>query len=47
MNKFSPQKQKFIDQATIQFGAGTIISNQQVAEASAAAGIPKAGWFKK
>ena len=47
MNKFSPQKQKFIDQATIQFGAGTIISNQQVAEASVAAGIPKAGWFKK
>ena len=47
MNTFSPQKQKFIDQATIQFGAGTIISNQQVAEASAAAGIPKAGWFKK
>ena len=47
MNTFSPQKQKFIDQATIQFGAGTIISNQQVAEASVAAGIPKAGWFKK
>ena len=47
MNTFSPQKQKFIDQATKQFGAGTVISNQQVAEASAAAGIPKAGWFKK
>ena len=47
MNTFSPQKQKFIDQATEQFGAGTIISNQQVIEASAAAGIPKAGWFKK
>ena len=47
MNTFSPQKQKFIDQATEQFGAGTIISNQQVIEASAAAGVPKAGWFKK
>ena len=46
MNTFSPQKQKFIDQATEQFGAGTIISNQQVIEASAAAGVPKAGWFK-
>ena len=47
MNTFSPQKQKFIDQATTQFGAGTIISNQQVIEASKAAGVPKAGWFKK
>ena len=47
MNTFSPQKQKFIDQATTQFGAGTVISNQQVIEASKAAGVPKAGWFKK
>ena len=47
MNTFSPQKQKFIDQATTQFGAGTIISNQQVIEASKAAGVPKAGWLKK
>jgi len=47
MNKFSPQKQKFIDQATDLYGAGSIISNQQVADASYSAGIPKAGWFKK
>ena len=44
---FSPQKQKFVDSATAMFGAGTIINKQQVREASAAAGVPKAGWFMK
>ena len=44
---FSPQKQKFIDSATDMFGAGSVLSNQQVKDASASAGIPKAGWFKK
>ena len=45
--KFSPQKQKFIDSATDMFGAGSILTNQQVVDASKSAGIPKAGWFKK
>ena len=45
--KFSPQKQKFIDSATDMFGAGSIITNKQVEDASYSAGIPKAGWFKK
>ena len=45
--KFSPQKQKFIDSATDMFGAGSILTNKQVEDASYAAGIPKAGWFKK
>ena len=44
---FSPQKQKFIDSATDLFGAGSILTNQQVKDASYSAGIPKAGWFKK
>ena len=44
---FSPQKQKFIDSATDMFGAGSILTNQQVIDASKSAGIPKAGWFKK
>lgn len=44
---FSPQKQKFVDSATAMYGAGTIINKQQVREASAAAGVPKAGWFMK
>ena len=44
---FSPQKQKFIDSATDMFGAGSILTNQQVVDASKAASIPKAGWFKK
>ena len=44
---FSPQKQKFIDSATEMFGAGSVLSNQQVKDASTSAGIPKAGWFKK
>ena len=44
---FSPQKQKFIDSATDMFGAGSILTNQQVVDASKSAGIPKAGWFKK
>ena len=43
---FSPQKQKFIDSATDLFGAGSILTNQQVKDASYSAGIPKAGWFK-
>ena len=47
MNTFSPQKQKFIDSATDMFGAGSILTNQQVVDASKSAGIPKAGWFKK
>ena len=44
---FSPQKQKFVDSATTMYGAGTVINKQQVREASAAAGVPKAGWFMK
>ena len=36
---FSPQKQKFIDSATDMFGAGSVLSNQQVKDASASAGI--------
>jgi MoxR-like ATPase len=44
---FSPQKQKFIDSATEMFGAGSVLTNQQVKDASTSAGIPKAGWFKK
>jgi len=44
---FSPQKQKFIDSATEMFGAGSVLTNQQIKEASAAVGIPRAGWFKK
>ena len=44
---FSPQKQKFIDSATDMFGAGSVLTNQQIKEASAAVGIPRAGWFKK
>ena len=44
---FSPQKQKFIDSATDLFGAGSILTNKQVEDASYSAGIPKAGWFKK
>ena len=47
MNTFSPQKQKFIDSATDLFGAGSILTNKQVEDASYSAGIPKAGWFKK
>ena len=45
--KFSPQKQKFIDSATDMFGVGSILSKQQVRDASANANIPKAGWFMK
>ena len=45
--KFSPQKQKFIDSATDLFGAGSILTNKQVEDASYSASIPKAGWFKK
>ena len=44
---FSPQKQKFIDSATDLFGAGSILTNKQVEDASYSASIPKAGWFKK
>ena len=44
---FSPQKQKFVDSATDLFGAGSVLSNKQVEDASYSAGIPKAGWFKK
>jgi len=47
MMTFSPQKQKFVDSATDLFGAGSIINNKQVEDASYSAGIPKAGWFKK
>ena len=43
--KFSPQKQKFIDAAITMFGDGTVISKQNVRDASAKAGVPKAGWF--
>lgn len=46
MMKFSPQKQKFIDSATDLFGAGSILTNKQVEDASYSASIPKAGWFK-
>ena len=47
MMTFSPQKQKFIDSATDLFGAGSILTNKQVEDASYSASIPKAGWFKK
>ena len=47
MMVFTPQKQKFIDRANQMFGAGSIISNQEVVQASKSAGVPKAGWFKK
>ena len=43
----SPRKKLFVDTATEMFGAGSIITNSQLKEASAAAGVPKAGWFKK
>ena len=43
---FSPQKQKFVDSATTMYGAGTVINKQLVREASAAAGVPKAGWLQ-
>jgi hypothetical protein len=46
MMKFSPPKQKFIDSATDLFGAGSILTNKQVEDASYSASIPKAGWFK-
>jgi len=44
---FSPQKQKFIDAATDMFGSGAVLSKQNVRDASAKAGVPKAGWFMK
>ena len=47
MMTFSPQKQKFVDSATDLFGAGSVLNNKQVEDASYSAGIPKAGWFKK
>ena len=47
MMKFSPQKQKFVDSATEMFGAGSVISKQQVVTASEHAGVPNAGWFMK
>ena len=45
--QFSPQKQRFIDAATEMFGSGSVINKQQVRDASAKAGVPKAGWFMK
>ena len=45
--QFSPQKQKFIDTATGMFGGGSVISKQQVRDASEKAGIPLARWFMK
>ncbi len=44
---FSPQKQKFIDAATDMFGDGVVLDKQGVRDASAKAGVPKAGWFMK
>ena len=44
---FSPQKQKFIDFITEMFGVGSVITNKQIKEASAAVGIPRFGWFKR
>ena len=43
----SPRKKLFVDTATEMFGEGAILTNMQVKEASAKAGVPKAGWFKK
>ena len=43
----SPRKKLFVDTATEMFGVGAILTNMQVKEASAKAGVPKAGWFKK
>ena len=45
--KFSPQKQKFVDAATDMFGDGAVLNKQNVRDASAKAGVPKAGWFMK
>ena len=44
---FSPQKQKFVDAATDMFGGGAVLNKQNVRDASAKAGVPKAGWFMK
>ena len=44
---FSPQKQKFIDAATDMFGGRAVLNKQNVRDASAKAGVPKAGWFMK
>jgi len=43
----SPRKKLFVDTATEMFGEGAVITNAEVKEASAKAGVPKAGWFKK
>ena len=43
----SPRKKLFVDTATEMFGDGAILTNAEVKEASAKAGVPKAGWFKK
>ncbi len=43
----SPRKKLFVDTASEMFGEGAILTNMQVKEASAKAGVPKAGWFKK
>ena len=43
----SPRKKLFVDTATKMFGEGAVITNAEVKEASAKAGVPKAGWFKK
>ena len=38
----SPRKKLFVDTATEMFGEGAILTNMQVKEASAKAGVPKA-----
>ena len=43
----SPRKKLFVDTATEMFGAGAVLTNIQVKQASAKAEVPKAGWFKK
>jgi len=43
----SPRKKLFVETATEMFGTGAILTNAEVKEASAKAGVPKAGWFKK
>ena len=47
MINLSPRKKLFVDTATEMFGDGAILTNAEVKEASAKAGVPKAGWFKK
>ena len=41
----SPRKQKFVDSASEQFGAGSILNKSQVKEICDKLELPLAGWF--